>query len=442
MSVELTLGQVGATIPTADKTVHLTVKHADRRMNMRRIAMVLGMLAILVLLVGGACAEATPTPTPAPTATPTATPRPTPTPVPGVPTATPTATPTPTPRPTPTPTPTPVPAGRLGPGPSFTLDWAHATAVNISPGPVVKDWPAKLEQSSGGRVKFNVRYAEEMGVSNAQLLNLLRSGVMDISYGGFALASGEMPLLEGADLPGLHRGDIDIGLRIVAAYLPKVEKPLGEVWKTKILSFFPLPPQIMYCRSADVGALTDLKGKKVRTFSTALADFFDGLGAQGVALNVTEVYPALERGTVDCAITGTSGGYNAKWYEVTSTLINIPLLFAWNYYGVNLSAWATLPADVQEFLKFYFGGEIQAALTQDARTTAQQDVACLTGSAACTRATKGKMKEVTAAAGDKALIQDILQKIVVPRWVKRCGAGCADTWNSSIAPIVGFTAQP
>ena len=51
--------------------------------------------------------------------------------------------------------------------------------------------------------------------------------------------------------------------------------------------------------------MADLKGKRVRTGGGSINDFVTAIGAQPVGIGFPEVYNSLERGVVDCAITGT-----------------------------------------------------------------------------------------------------------------------------------------
>ena len=61
----------------------------------------------------------------------------------------------------------------------------------------------------------------------------------------------------------------------------------------------------IYVRTDRVKQPADLKGRKVRTFGPSLGDLVVEVGGQPVSIAFGEVYSALERGTVDCAITGT-----------------------------------------------------------------------------------------------------------------------------------------
>ena len=43
---------------------------------------------------------------------------------------------------------------------------------------------------------------------------------------------------------------------------------------------------------------------------------------------------------------------------------------------------------------------------------------------------------------DERSRQEIFQSTVLPRWVQRCGARCAQLWNQTIGPPRGLMAAP
>jgi TRAP-type transport system periplasmic protein len=50
---------------------------------------------------------------------------------------------------------------------------------------------------------------------------------------------------------------------------------------------------------------------------------------------------------------------------------------------------------------------------------------------------------VEATPEDKATLRKIVETVVIPGWVKRCGSRCGDVYNEVVAPITGlkFTAN-
>jgi len=348
-------------------------------------------------------------------------------------------------------TPTPVPAaaavaaGELGAGPRVALRWNVSNLRTGTPGDTIEatGWARKLERMSGGRMEVIDRFSEEAGVSIFQMLTLLRSGLVDITTGGFAMASGEFPIGEGGDLPGLHK-DMAQGMEIMDAFVPAIQAKFAKAWNAKFLAVFPIPPQVLYC-NGDPRGFADLAGMKVRVYSAATTDFFNYVGAQPTAISFGEVYTALERGVVDCGLTGTNAALGAGWHEVTDTLINVPILYSFNFYAASLDAWDRFPSDVTDYLEYHFANGIRKAVVDDVANTAVNDVACLTGSDACPDGwrggAKGSLFEVTRSPADSTLIANALVDVVLPGWIDRCGSDCKDIWNQTVAPIVGFTAK-
>jgi len=64
--------------------------------------------------------------------------------------------------------------------------------------------------------------------------------------------------------------------------------------------------------------VSDLKGRKVRVFNKTMSDFIQAVGGTTISMAFAEVVPALQRGVVDCAVTGTMSGFTAGWPEVTT----------------------------------------------------------------------------------------------------------------------------
>ena len=51
------------------------------------------------------------------------------------------------------------------------------------------------------------------------------------------------------------------------------------------------------------------------------------------------------------------------------------------------------------------------------------------------------MTEVKVSTADERRRREIFAGTVLPRWVQRCGPQCADVWNQTIGPAVGFAAR-
>ena len=300
--------------------------------------------------------------------------------------------------------------------------------------PILRDG---LKAASGGRIDVKLASWPEMNVNGPEVLRLVRSGQVDIAAVPLTTVSGDVPLLDAVDLAGMNL-DIGQARKVANAMVPIVNKDLERLG-IKLVATYPFSGQMLFCNKP-ISILADIKGLKVRTFGPALTDLVKALGGQPVSLAFGEVYTALERGTVDCAITGSGSGNGAKWHEVATHIYNQPLFWAVSGYFVNLGWWNKLDPAVRALVEktLLDVQEKQWALGLEAT---KDGVDCNVGkTASCKIHTLAKkpMTEVVPKGDVRATIRKELEEDVLPPWVKRCGDRCGKIYNETIAPITGI----
>lgn len=300
--------------------------------------------------------------------------------------------------------------------------------------PLLRDGIVK---ATGGKVEVVLSSWPERNVNGPEVLRLVKSGQVDIVAGPLTTVSGDVPMLDGVDLAGMNT-DIAQARKVADAMVPVANKELERLG-LKLVATYPFSGQMLFCRKPIAG-LADLKGLKIRTNGPSAADLVKAIGGQPVSLAFGEVYTALERGTVDCGITGAGSGNGVKWPEVTTHLYTAPVSWSTSGYFVNLKWWNGLEASVRaEFEKTF--AAIQEAQWKLGIEATADGVACNVGRAeGCKLHTlvKKPMVEVKPEADIVARLQKDLASDVLPGWVKRCGERCATVYNDVIAPITGI----
>ncbi len=298
-------------------------------------------------------------------------------------------------------------------------------------------WTQTVTEHSKGQITADLTTLDQMGLQGTEILRLIRLGVVDFASGNVSYMAADSPVFDGLDLAGVF---LDIGTvrKAADAYKPTLDKIMGQRYNAKLLMIWPAPPQVLYCRQALTG-IGDLKGRKIRSFSPTLADFIEGAGGVPVQVTFPEVVPALQRGTVDCGVTGTLSGNTAKWWEVTSYLY--PLVVGWApwFSAVNLNSWNRLDPKVRAFLETEFK-TLENQFWESAAKEAQDGINCNTGKGDCLFGVKGAMTLVPVSKADKAALARIAKEIVVPKWAARCGAECAKDWSDTVGKVVGAVA--
>jgi len=95
----------------------------------------------------------------------------------------------------------------------------------------------------------------------------------------------------------------------------------------------------------------DFKGLKIRTHEPIAAESVKALGASPVFMSATEVYTALQKGTVDGATSGPTSIVQRKWYEITKySTITYSVYSVWPVM-INLKVWNGLPKEFQQVLQ-------------------------------------------------------------------------------------------
>ena len=299
-------------------------------------------------------------------------------------------------------------------------------------------WTEELPKASGGALKGNAKAQTELNLRGTEILRLLKQGVFDFAAALPIYVDEGSAVIEAADIAGVAR-DFKSARAIADAWLPEMQKVMRDKHGASILGTFVFPEQVIWCRG-DVKSAADLKGKKVRVQGTSQGDFITALGGSPVTIAFAEVLPALEKGVVDCGITGTMPGYKAKWPEVTNSLLWLPVNYTIGFWAVNNATWAKLSKPTQDFLTAQFKALEDRSWTVIAAES-DEGIFCATGTGACTQGPVGKVVLVKPSPADVAAREKALNEVVLPSWAKRCGDACAATWNSLVGKTYGLTAK-
>jgi TRAP-type C4-dicarboxylate transport system substrate-binding protein len=297
----------------------------------------------------------------------------------------------------------------------------------------------ELSERSNGAITTTFGSIEEMGIKGPEVLRLLSLGIFDISEGTISYMAGEDPHFDGLDLPGLTL-DIESQRQAVEAYKPVLAKIMSEKFNTRLLSMSPVALQVFYCRDP-IDGLASLEGKKIRVFNRAMADLVEAVGASTINLPFAEVVPAMQRGVADCAVTGTSAGNTARWWEVTDYLYPLPMGWSMTFFAANNESWARLDPATQDFLLEEFAG-LEHRMWAQAGADVQDGINCNIGEGTCKDGIPAEppMTLVELSADDRTQAQAILKDHVLPAWAERCGSDCAKQWNATVGQVVGVEA--
>lgn len=301
-------------------------------------------------------------------------------------------------------------------------------------------WTQKLPEMTQGEFTAQLTSFDQMGIAGSDVYRMLGDGVFDVGATVADYTVGDAPELEGLDVP-LVATTAGEARAMVQAARPMVENIMRDRFNAEVLGIAPYPPQVVFCKG-QVASLADLKGKKVRGSGRMTTKFLEALGAEGINIAFSEVPGSLERGVIDCAVTGAGSGYSAGWWEVSDTLMTLPL-GGWDpvVIAMNADRFDGLSPDQQQMLKQAVAEGLEAPAWDAADGGLENDIACLTGQGECTSGEAASMTLVPPSDEDVATAREILISDVLPDWATRAGADWVARWNETVGKTVGVTIQ-
>ncbi|MEM9147592.1 MAG: TRAP transporter substrate-binding protein [Pseudomonadota bacterium] len=311
--------------------------------------------------------------------------------------------------------------------------WGSLTNYQKHEGPF---WNEHISSTSDGAIVGDMKPQTELGLKGFEIMRLVKLGVFDYAYGLPGYVAAENAIFEGGDLSSVTQ-DIETQRKVAEAYFPTLEKAFEEIYNAKLLQLYPFPSQTLWCRG-EVNGIADLEGKKIRVYATTLGDFVEGAGGTSVTVPFAEVIPALEKGVVDCGITGTMSAYKAKWHQVATHAYTLRVGWGLAFGAMNMDKWNAMSADQQAMLTKELDA-LTDAMWEETATEDEVAISCITGGA-CEIGEPGAMVLIEPSEADLAARDKIANEVVLKRWAERCGDECADNWNATVGSILGLSA--
>ena len=228
-----------------------------------------------------------------------------------------------------------------------------------------------LYDRTDGQVEIQITSFPELGIAGPDVLTLVADGTLAMAqvYSGYI--AGELPAIEIVTLWGVYP-DNEITYKSQVSLLEDLEKLVLDETGGVVINhnWFSGVEQYFFCKER-IDTLEDFDGKKTRSHSAALSDWINGMGAEAQFVAFAEVYTALERGILDCGVTGADPAYGQRWYEVTQYMNGpLPSFTATNNI-VNSMVWDRMPEDLQ---KIFLEEGARSELEQLRLTAIQNEV--------------------------------------------------------------------
>jgi TRAP-type mannitol/chloroaromatic compound transport system substrate-binding protein len=223
---------------------------------------------------------------------------------------------------------------------------------------IFKDWCASIQEKTGGELSFTPFGANDV-VGDFQLFDAVKNGVLDAVNPFTIYAQGIIPaatFLTSYPLGLRNPHEFDVffyglgGLEIARElYAAQGMYYVGPVQHDANLIHSKVP----------IRSIDDFRGRKMRMPGGMVAEVFTELGAETTVLPGSEIFPALEKGTIDVAdYTGPAVNYALGFSQVTKYIIMGPPGFMSVYQPVDLMditvsmpSWEALSPEMKRFME-------------------------------------------------------------------------------------------
>jgi TRAP-type C4-dicarboxylate transport system substrate-binding protein len=202
----------------------------------------------------------------------------------------------------------------------------------------------ELSEASNGTVVIDFHGAEQLGKA-PEYWDLVSEGTADMALFSCPYNPSQFQMTAFVELPFFStssRTSYDVVQELLNRKL--ITKEFESV---KLLTPLLSPPAQIFTNKK-ITKVEDFKGTRFLGPGPTWAKTWSLLGAQGVAMNMQDVYLSLERGTLDAAANNWASVMGYRWVEVAKYPIEMNFMGGYfNFYFMNEKTWSKLSPEVQ-----------------------------------------------------------------------------------------------
>lgn len=237
-------------------------------------------------------------------------------------------------------------------GETVNLIYAHAGAENSDAQTVALAWKEAIEYYSDGKITMTIYPNGQMG-NDAEMFSSLVAGDIDMVTQSGSTHSSTVPETAMFDTPFLLAGyDLDkIEQVMIDSEFRDAYNAIHEAKGLKLLSL-KVVDSMNLTSNSPVYTLEDLKGLKIRCAQAeSRMAFWSALGANPTPMAFSELYMALQNGTVDAQDNVWANAVTSGAGEVQKYMIPTEHMMPSMDTFMNLDKFNSLPAEYQALME-------------------------------------------------------------------------------------------
>ena len=256
------------------------------------------------------------------------------------------------------------------------FEWRYFTyfPANDKPTQLTRAFAEDIEAATGGRLKITIFTAGELPYKAADVVRSVATNQVQMGDVAVGFASGDVPELNVLSMPFLCTSFEEFQA-VASEIAPTVGKVMQEKFDIVAGVQWTMPPQNLWL-NREIGSLDEISGLKVRTWNPEQVEMIKLLGGSPVSITSAEVIPALERRTIDGAITSALSANDWRAYDIVKTGYMVNMTMGHQMMLVNGEEFGKLPEDMQAILreKFVEWGPKYNAMSQENEDIARKNL--------------------------------------------------------------------
>jgi len=235
----------------------------------------------------------------------------------------------------------------------YHISWAHSSSTSDRLALATEKMAKELEEASNGRLIIDHYPASQLGAEREELEGVLL-GTIDCAVISGGPSASFAPSVFVTNMP-YQVSDRFVGQRL---YDSEFGKMLGQKTSEEagwvFLGWGENGLRQFSNSKREVRTPEDMKGLKIRTMENDIhMAIVNSLGASATPVAFSELYTALQQGTVDGQENGLALTYSMGFYEVVNQMTLLPHIYDAYLVLMSKQTYDKLPADLQALMLEY-----------------------------------------------------------------------------------------
>ena len=256
-----------------------------------------------------------------------------------------------------------------------TLRFQHFVSPNsANPKYFIEPWAKKVEADSNGRLKVEIVPFMQLGGKAPEQYDYIRDGVIDGGWVILGYQPGRFPEAEAMEMPFMTTKSAEEAS--IAAWEFTQKHLADDFADVHVIAAHMHGPGIVHKRGAEIKAIDDFDGLKLRGPSRAATMLLNKLGATPIGMPVPAFPEALSKGVVDGGVITWEMAPSLKLDDLADSHTDVAgdkalynLFFIW---AMNKEVYEGLPDDLKAVIDAN-SGEMASAWAGRAHDTGDKD---------------------------------------------------------------------